>query len=209
MGRAKDESQQGVMTVAEVSVLYFDDAGPENTDATLQAAAKRAEQLGIRQLVVATTTGKTALRATEIMPDMDRIVGVTLQAGLWDVYAPPDPELVARAEAKGVEFFTGIHTFMGAVASAIQRQFGGLPAEEVIARTYYTISQGTKVAVECIIMAADAGLLDMDRDAISVAGTHSGADTALVIRPTFSHEFFKCRVREFIALPRTDPPTPE
>ncbi len=190
--------------MAEVNVKYFEIAGPQNTDETLQAAAARATDLGIGQVVVATTTGKTALRAAELIPDMDTIVAVTLHAGLWEVYAGPDAEIVTQAEEKGVKFLTGVHALMGSVASAIQREFGGLPAEEIIARTYYTISQGTKVAVECMIMAADAGLLRMDEDIVSIAGTNGGADTAMVVKPTFSNKFFECRVREFIALPRAD-----
>ena len=190
--------------MAEVNVKYFETAGAQNTNETLQAAAARATDLGIGQIVVATTTGKTALRAAELIPDMDTIVAVTLHAGLWEVYAGPDAEIVAQAEEKSVKFLTGVHALMGSVASAIQREFGGLPAEEIIARTYYTISQGTKVAVECMIMAADAGLLRMDEDVISIAGTNGGADTAMVVKPTFSNEFFACRVREFIALPRAD-----
>lgn len=195
--------------MAEVSVLYFDVGGAENTDATLKAAGKRAAELGIQQLVVASNTGNTALRAAEIVPDMERIVAVTLQAGLWEVYSLPNPEVVSKAEARGVRFLTCTHSLMGAVASAIHRQFGGLPSEELIARTYYTFSQGTKVAIECMMMAADAGLLDMSQDVISVAGTHGGADTALVVRPTFTHNFFSCRVREVLAMPRTDAPEPE
>ena len=191
--------------MAEVMVKYFDEAGPQNTDETLAAAAKRASELGIGQIVVATTTGQTALKAAEAMPEMDTIAAVTLQAGLWDVYDGPDADIVAQAAEKGVSFFTGPHTLMGAVATAIQREFGGLPAEEIIARTYYTISQGTKVAVECMMMAADGGLLDIDQDVISIAGTHGGADTAIVMRPCYSNTFFTCRIREFLALPRTDP----
>ncbi len=190
--------------MAEVSVKYFSAAGAQNTAATLEAARARAQQLGITQLVVATSTGKTALHAAELMPEMKTIVGVTLAAGHWEVYVAPDPDLVVEAEQKGVKFLTGVHALMGSVASAIQRKFGGLPAEEIIARTYYTISQGTKVAVECMLMAADAGLLKMDEDIISVAGTGTGADTAIVVKPCFSNKFFECRVREFLALPRSD-----
>lgn len=194
--------------MAEVLVRYFEQPGPENTDATLEAAARRAAELDIREIVVATTSGQTALRAARAMPEMETIVGVTLQAGLWDVYGGPDAETVKHAKERGVVFFTGPHTLMGSVASAIQSEFGGLPPEEVIARTYYTISQGTKVAVECMMMAADAGLLKMDRDIISIAGTNGGADTAIVVRPCTSNKFFTCRVREFLALPRTDPEAP-
>ena len=190
--------------MAEVSVMYFETPGPGNTDETLRAAAVRAERLGIRQLVVATSSGQTALRAAQIMSDMDTIVGVTLHAGRWALYERPNGGTVAKAEVMGVRFLTCGHALMGSVATAIRQDFGGLPPEELIARTYYTICQGTKVAVECAIMAADAGLLDMNQDVISIAGTGKGADTALVIRPAFSNEFFKLRVREFVAMPRSD-----
>ena len=186
-----------------VSVHYFDKPGPRNTEATLQSAGKRADELGIAQVVLASNTGQTALAAAEMMPEMERIVGVTEAAGWWDIDTPPDPETVAQAQEKGVRFITGTHALMGAVSWAVQDSFGGLPAVELIARTYYTFSQGTKVAIECLLMAADAGLLDMRQDAIAIAGTGKGADTAMVVKPAFSNEFFKLRIREFVVLPRS------
>ena len=47
-----------------------------------------------------------------------------------------------------------------------------------------------KVAVECMMMAADAGLLNIDAEVISIAGTEGGADVAIVVKPVFSHQFF-------------------
>lgn len=190
--------------MAVVSVNYFENAGPENTDDTLQMAAQRAEELSISQLVVATTSGSTALKAARKMPGMNTIVGVTLHAGLWETYAAPDEETIAEAKEAGVEIFTGSQTFLGSLATAVYGEDGGMPPAELIGRTYYTISQGTKVAIECMIMAADAGLLDMDEDAICIAGTNGGADTAIVVKPVFSNNFFDCRIREFLCMPRQD-----
>ena len=59
-----------------------------------------------------------------------------------------------------------------------------------------------KVAIECAIMAADAGLLDIDSDVISVAGTEEGADTVVVVKPVYAKDFVKLRVREIVAKPR-------
>lgn len=185
-----------------VTVHYFDRPGPANTEATLQAVRERSDQLGIEQLVIASNSGQTALQAAQMMPEMGRIVAVTEAAGWWGTDRPPDPEIVARTEAMGVRFLTGTHGLMGAVGWAVQEKFGGLPEVELIARTLYTFSQGTKVAVECLLMAADAGLLDMDADAVVVAGTGRGADTALVVKPVFTHCFFDLRIREFLAMPR-------
>ncbi len=185
----------------ETATLYFDRPGPDNTEATLAAAARRASELGIHQVVVATSTGKTALLAADAFTDA-KVVGVTLQRGLWEKYVGTDPETVQQAESRGVVFLTCPHALMGAVDSAIGEKFGGLPPQHLISHVYYTWSQGTKVAVECMLMAADAGLLDMSEEVVSVAGTDHGADTALVLKPVFSHEFFSLRIRELIAKPR-------
>ena len=52
------------------------------------------------------------------------------------------------------------------------------------------------------MMAADAGLVRTDEDVISVAGTNSGADTALVLTPVNTHNFFDLKVREILGKPR-------
>ncbi|MBC7288192.1 MAG: hypothetical protein H5T86_09160 [Armatimonadetes bacterium] len=183
----------------ETTTLIFDKPGPENTEATLRAAAARAAALGIDEFVVATTTGRTALLAADICKG--RVIGVHLSAGLWKVFAGPDPEIVRQAEAKGVRFLTATHTLMGGVDSAVQKKFGGTPPADFIAHVLYLFGQGTKVAVEVAVMAADAGLLSMEKDVIAIAGTHTGADTALVIKPAYSHDFFDLYIREVIAKP--------
>lgn len=185
--------------MATVECLVFEEPGETNTHATLEAGARRARELGIEQMVVATTTGRTALAAAEVFDG--KIIGVTLQAGVWQKYAPPDPEVVAQAEAKGVIFLTCPHALMGSLDTAVKEQFGGLPPGEMAARTYYTICQGAKVAVECVMMAADAGLLAMAQEVMGIAGTNGGADTAMVITPAFTNSFFDLRVREFVAKP--------
>ncbi len=184
-------------------LLLFEEGGPANTEATLEAARRRAEKLGIKDVVLATSSGETALKAADAFDGMDaNIVGVTLHAGYWKVYAPPDPEKVGAAEARGVQFLTATHTLMGSVESAIRDKFGGLPPVELIAHTYYTFSQGMKVAVEVAVMAADAGLIPVDREVIAIGGTGQGADTAVVLSPAYSTNFFDLKVREVIAMPR-------
>jgi len=82
-----------------VQTALFEKAGPEQTDRTLEVAKKRAEELEIGAVVVATTTGETALKAAKLFADTHvRIIGVTLMAGVWDKYAPPDPDVVKQAE---------------------------------------------------------------------------------------------------------------
>jgi hypothetical protein len=184
-------------------MLLFEEAGPQNTGATLDAARRRAEELGIRHIVVATSTGATVLKALDAFEGMEAdIIGVTLLAGLWQVYAAPDEAKVEEAEARGARFLTATHTLMGNVEAAIREKFGGLPPVEIIAHTYYTFSQGMKVAVEVATGAADAGLVPTDREIIAVAGTNTGCDTAVVMQAASSVRFFDTKVRELIAMPR-------
>ena len=187
--------------MAIVKQLLFDDAGGKNTDATLVAAAERASALSLQQAVVATTTGATALAAKRAMPKA-KVVGVTLQAGTWAKYAPPDPSIVEEAEKEGVTFLTATHSLMGNVATAIREKFGGVCADELIAYVYYTFGQGMKVAVEVAVMAADAGLLEMGKEVLAIAGTGTGADTAIVLTPAFTVAFFDTKVHEIICMPR-------
>jgi len=185
-----------------IECLVFDQPGPDNTQDTLAIAKQRGDELGIRQVVVATSTGQTALEAAKVFSAETKLVGVTLHRGIWEKYVAPDPEIVAEAEGLGVQFLTCPHALMGSLDTAVQSRFGGLPPGEFVSYVYYTFCQGVKVAVEVVLMAADAALLDTDQDVIGIAGTDTGADTALVITPSFSFKFFDIRIREVLAKPR-------
>lgn len=182
---------------------YFHQAGEINTDKTIEFSAKRCKDLNIKHVVVATSTGETAVKVAEGLKDQDvKIIAVTLHAGLWEKYVTPDPEKVKAAEEMGVTFLTCTHSLMGNVGNAIMDKFGGVSMTDLIAYTYYTFSQGTKVAVEIAVSAADAGLIPVDQEIISIAGSDTGADTAIVLKPAYSTEFFSLKVRELIAKPR-------
>jgi hypothetical protein len=64
------------------------------------------------------------------------------------------------------------------------------------------VAVGLKVAVECVLMAADAGAIDIHGEVIAVGGTAGGADTVCVIRPAHTANFFDLQVREIVAMPR-------
>ncbi len=64
----------------ETPLTLHDREGVHNTEATLAAARRRARELDVRQLVVATTTGQTALTCAETMPEMGTIAAVMMHA---------------------------------------------------------------------------------------------------------------------------------
>jgi hypothetical protein len=185
------------------TIVYFDSPGRHNTAETLALSRERADLLGTRHLVVASTSGATALQAARVFQGTDvHIVGITLHAGRWQVYRPPDWRLVEEAMAMGVTFHTATHALVANAERAIRDRFGGISPVELVAEALTIFSVGVKVAVEVSLMAADGNLIPVDEDVIAVAGTDGGADTALVLRPAYSSTLFDLRVKEIICKPR-------
>jgi len=58
-----------------------------------------------------------------------------------------------------------------------------------------------KVTCEITLMATDAGMVRTDEDAIAMGGTGKGLDTALVLRPANSQDFFDLKVKEILCKP--------
>jgi hypothetical protein len=185
----------------EVQSVYSPEPGSVNTDKTLEIAKKRAEQLGIKTIVVASTSGETGLKAVKRFANY-RVVVVTHTTGFP---APDVQELTQpnRAEIldNGGMILTATHAF-GGVGRAVRRKFKTYQVDEIIAHTLRVFGQGTKVACEIALMAADAGLIRTDEEVISIGGTGNGADTALVIKPAHTHDFFELKVREILCKPR-------
>jgi hypothetical protein len=171
------------------------------TSSTLKAALERARELRIKHIVVASTGGRTALELARMLTTDLEAVCVTHHAGFREFGRNELPDSVENKLAEsGVPVLRTTHLFAG-VERAIRLKFGGLGPAETIAFTYRTLGEGTKVAVEIAVMALDAGLIPHGKDVVAVAGTGTGADTAIVIRPAHSRQFFDTRVKEIICKP--------
>ena len=183
----------------EKTILYFEKMGKSNTDATLKIARSRAEQLGIHQIVVASTHGYTAKRAKIAFDGLEvKIISVSISAGFEDEgWTMNETEREALLKL-GIKVLTSGHTLGDDVNTAL----GVTTPNAIVRETLYTFCQGMKVAVEVALMAADAGLLDMTQEVIAIAGTGHGADTALVLYPAYSRKFQKLQIREILAKPR-------
>lgn len=183
-------------------VLYFEKPGPENTDATLSLAYKRALELGIRDVVVASTTGETGLKACRVFRDFNVVV-VRHHTGFR---RPGHQEMLKEYEDEitklGGKILTATHALSG-VERSIKNKFGTIGLLMIIAEALRLFGEGMKVCVEITVMSADAGLIPVDKDVVAVAGTSRGADTAIVIKPSNSNNFFDIIIKEIIAKPRT------
>ena len=183
-----------------VEVHYYDQPGAQNTDDVLGVSVKRAHQLGIKQVVLASTHGRTAMRARDVFPKDTRIIAVSISAAFErEGWVMTDAERRALTSA-GVQVLTAMHSLGDDVSEAMAGQ--GWPPNRVVRETLYRFSQGMKVAIEVSLMAAEAGLLDMSSDVIAIAGTDRGADTALVLKPAYARDFTALKVREILAMPR-------
>ncbi len=180
--------------------MYFPECGPKNTEATLQLAIERAQKDGVKHIVIASTTGRTAKRAMEIAAGKGlQMVFVTHNTG----FAKPgeqefSAEIRREVEAAGGRVLTGTTALRG-IGSAIKARCGW-SEDEVVRATLRIFCQGVKVGLEMAAMACDAGLVP-PLDIITVAGTGNGADTILKIHAQPSNMFFDMRVREIIAKP--------
>jgi len=189
------------MSETAVHSVYFADPGPENTARTLEIARWRADELGLRTILVATTRGDTGVQAARLFRGYDVVV-VTHSTGFS---APNVQELTAEnraaIEAAGAKILTCQHAF-GGVNRAVRRKLGTYELDEIIAYAFRTFGQGMKVCVEIALMAADAGLARVGEPCIAIAGTGRGADTAVVLVPANAQGFFDLRVMEILAKPR-------
>ncbi|MCX8014818.1 MAG: hypothetical protein N2748_02250 [candidate division WOR-3 bacterium] len=186
----------------EIKTTYFQKPGKNNTIETLQLALRRAKELKIKDIVLASSKGYTAKQIAKMDIKGLNVVCVTHHAGFEK---PGQVELSNETklflESKGIKVFRGTHFFSG-VARALRMEFGGIYTGEIVANTYRTFGEGMKVCVEITIMALDAGLIPFGKEIIAIAGTGTGADTAIVIYPAYGRKFFDTQIAEIICKPR-------
>jgi hypothetical protein len=188
------------MSWVEKKTMYFKEAGGQNTEALLGFVKEYVEREGIKDIVVASTTGETGVKASKILKGHN-IVIVTHCFGFQEPGKTElDEECRREILANGATIFTGVHA-LSSVERAIRKDFGAIQPLELIANVLRLMGEGTKVCVEITLMAADAGLVPVDRDVVAIAGTSEGADTALRIRPANASRFFDLKIKEVVAKP--------
>ena len=171
-------------------------------DETLQASKERAQELGVKNIVVASTRGGTGLKAVRVFKGHNVVV-VSHVTGLKEpgVQEMSD-ETLEKIKAAGGKVVTAGHTFSG-VDRAIQAKWDTMYPAGIIAQTLRLFGEGMKVVVEIAAMAADAGAIPVNEDVLVIAGSGRGADTAVIMKAANSHRFFDMVVREIIAKPRS------
>lgn len=185
---------------------YFEKPGKENTDRVFELARARALQLGIKTLLVATTSGETGALAARYFQGF-KVLVVTHSTGFQEVNQQElTPEYRAAIEADHAEILTCQHAF-GGVGRAVRKKLGTFELDEIVAYTLRIFGQGMKVVPEIALMAADAGRVRTDEPVLVIAGTGHGADTACIVLPANAQDFFNFRLLELICIPAPHHPT--
>jgi len=184
----------------KLRTVYFEHPGAETTETALSIARERAQELGIKKILVASTTGDTAVKAMDVFQGL-RVIVVSHVTGMRGPNIQEFTEENRRmVENKGGTILTTAHAFSG-ISVAMRNKYNSSAPGMMIADTLRIFGQGMKVACEITLMAADSGLVRTDEDVISVAGTGHGADTALVLSPVNTRNFFDLKVKEILCKP--------
>ena len=185
------------------SIVYFERVGRSNTVETVRLAHKRALELGIRDIVVASSFGRTALECAKEFDELEyNLVAVSLSEGYKEKGWTMSESQKAHLTAKSIKVLTGTHALGGDVGAAFAERFGAETITDIICQTLYRFGEGMKVCVEIVLMAADAGLIPGNKEVIAIAGTGGGADTAIVVKSSYTRKFHEMKILEIIAKPR-------
>lgn len=193
------------MSDMNLEVTYFEKGGPHNTNKALEIAKKYANDFDVKEIVIASTTGKTAQKAKNIFNlDKYRLIIVThsYYFGGKDKRQEFPEELIEELKKEGLLILSTTHAF-GSVERSFRMKLKQWAPVETMARYLRdNFSQGTKVCMEIATMVADAGLIsNLEDDIICVGGTGRGADTVCLIKPATTSLFHELRVKAILAKP--------
>ena len=184
----------------ETRTVYFENPGTENTEAVLRIAKQRAGELGIKTILIASSSCATAIKAVDMLQGL-KVIVVSSAYGSHVInttrLTEENREIV---ENKGGTILITTHAFSG-VSRAMRDKFHTYVIGDIVANALRVFGQGMKVACEIVLMAADSGLMHTDEDVITIGGSHRGADTAVILKPVNTQNFFDLRVREILCKP--------
>ena len=189
----------------ESKIYYFEKKGTQNTDKVLEIVKKVADEKGITDIILASTSGATAVKAMKVIdPKKYNLVAVTHASGF---VKGKHQELLDEHKKvlleNNVKLVTGVHALSGigrSYKADIKPPFWSFT--DLIGRTFRSIlGDGFKVCIEVCVMAADAGLITPEKDAICIGGRATGADTALILKPAYTSNFLDLKIKEIICKP--------
>ncbi|MFO7882164.1 MAG: pyruvate kinase alpha/beta domain-containing protein [Kosmotogaceae bacterium] len=181
--------------------MYFKENGEKNTESVLEIVFNKAKENGIDTIVLASTRGIVAKNALNMVPEELKLVIVTHSIGFRET-GDDEFDNNVRKNYKNTrhEVLTTTHLFRG-IDGYFYKSKQGVYPPQVFAEALRLFGEGTKVAVEIAIMAADAGLVPVDEWIISAGGTGKGLDTAYILQACNSSDLSNFKFGELLAIP--------
>jgi len=207
--------------MVERTVYYFEEPGPGNTDATVNAAVERTKEKegDIQAIVVASMSGRTAIKVAECLKAAGLEVKVVCVTGppSWEQYGYEMPLLKPQERAK-------LEQLGVAIVDHIEEPFREItfrdwweketievprPEADLFWMTLTCVGgHGFRTAIEVVFMALEAGAIQPGERVIGVAGTGEGADSAVVLKATRFEDAVgpdpkkRLKVEEILAMPK-------
>ncbi|MDD1741860.1 MAG: hypothetical protein LUQ47_00870 [Methanotrichaceae archaeon] len=179
----------------QANVVYFEDGGAENTQATFELVRERLSQNEIKKIVIASTTGATAKKAMDFFKDQGiKLIVVPHQFDFHREKNAFPPELIEVLRDSGHDVHFGTMLFH-------TDEFYGSNNATTMANLLRCFCQGVKVCFEIVLMVTDAGLVTSGERVIAIAGTGRGSDTALVMQAASTQHLKRLKVNEIICKP--------
>lgn len=178
--------------------IYYEEGGSEHTETTLKASLEAAKELGIKTILVASTSGDTGVKAAELYKGSGvQLIVVGHQMGFPVAKVQRfKPENWERIEELGGVVNLGTDVVTNSIR---RRQKLGHSPMSIITQTLITAK--IKVNVEIVAKACDAGQILPDDKVISIAGSHNGADTSVVFIANDSPNILDIKPQMFICYP--------
>lgn len=183
-------------------ITYFEKEGVDNTDDLINIVKERLEESTIKNVVIASASGESAMKLADALNDDINIINVTHHAG----FSGPNSldiseEMIEKLEERGISTVIASHALSG-VGRGITNKYGGYSPIDIIADTLRMFSHGIKVCAEISIMAADAGLIPVGEEVLAIGGRAKGVDSAAILTPANMTGVFDLRFHEILAMPR-------
>jgi hypothetical protein len=204
----------------ERMVHFFDEPGERNTDEVITTVVKRAKEGGIGAVVVASISGRMAIKTAEVLETAKLSVPVVCVTGSesWKKYPQYRFPLIQRRERVALRRL-GVR-----IVDKVDEPFRSLTFrdwwEEETREVRHPDSNlfwmsmicvgghGFRTAIEVVFMAVEAGALRVGQRVVSAAGTGRGLDSAIVLRACRFDDAVgrspskRLKVEEILAMPK-------
>ena len=201
-------------------VHFFESPGKENTNEVIKATLDRAKEGDIEAVIVASISGNTSVKVAEQLKKSGlntKVVCVTGPSS-WQKYSQYKFPLIREEERDKMDAL-GIQ-----VIDWVEEPFKPItfrnwweektveilrPESDLFWMTLICVGgHGLRTAVEVVFMAVEAKTIDEGEKVMSIAGTDTGADTAIVMKALRFEDAVgvspekRMKIHEILAMPK-------